>query len=106
MWMPRAADTHGATASADAIAVTVGNNQPPIVALTEPFRGQVYQAPGDIQISADPTETSATIARVDFYGDGILLGSATAAPYTILWSGVAGGSHTVTAIARDSAGLS
>ena len=106
MLTAKATDTHGATASTAAIAITVGNNQPPIVALTEPFRGQVYQAPGDIQISANPTETSATIARVDFYGDDILLGSATAAPYTILWSGVAVGSHTVTAIARDSGGLS
>jgi hypothetical protein len=88
------------------IAITVGNNPPPVVALSEPFPGQVYQAPGEIQISANPTETSGTIARVDFYGDGVLLGSATAAPYMMLWSGVAVGSHTVTATARDSAGLS
>jgi len=103
--MAKATDTHGATANTAAIAITVGNNQPPVVALTEPFPGQVYQAPGDIQISANPTGTSGTIARVDFYGDGVQLGNATAAPYTILWRGVAVGSHTVTATARDSAGL-
>ena len=102
--MAKATDTRGATANTAAIAITVGNNQPPVVALTEPFPGQVYQAPGDIQISANPTGTG-TIARVDFYGDGVQLGSATAAPYTILWRGVAVGSHTVTATARDSAGL-
>jgi hypothetical protein len=103
--MAKATDTRGATANTAAIAITVGNNQPPVVALTEPFPGQVYQAPGDIQISANPTGTSGTIARVDFYGDGVQLGNATAAPYTILWRGVAVGSHTVTATARDSAGL-
>ncbi|MEP6636458.1 MAG: Ig-like domain-containing protein, partial [Acidobacteriota bacterium] len=94
--------TDGANATSPTVNVTVSDLA---VVLTEPYAGQVYQAPGDIRISANPTETAGTIARVDFYGDGVLRGSATVAPYSFLWSGVAAGAHTVSATARDSGGL-
>ena len=44
------------------------------------------------------------VAQVDFYGDGVLLGSRTAAPYIHLWKGVGPGRHAVSARVRDAAG--
>ncbi len=77
-----------------------------VVALAEPFAGQMYQAPADIRITANPTETGAAVAQVDFYGDGALLGSRAAPPYSFVWTGVAAGAHTVSAKARDTNGFS
>ena len=94
--------TDGTNATSPTVNVTVSDLT---VVLTEPFAGQVYQAPGDIRISANPTETTGTIVQVNFFGDGVLLGSATVAPYSVLWSGVATGAHAVSATARDSNGL-
>ena len=95
--------TDGTNATSPTVNITVGDLA---VVLTEPYAGQVYQAPGDIRISANLTETSGTIVQIDFYGDGVLLGSATAAPYSFLWSGVSAGARTVSATARDSGGFS
>ena len=54
---------------------------------------------------SNPSEPGGTITQVDFYGDGVLLGSRTTPPYTYLWSGVGAGTHTVSATARDAASL-
>jgi regulation of enolase protein 1 (concanavalin A-like superfamily) len=45
------------------------------------------------------------VARVDFYANGALVGSATASPHTYSWSNVAAGSYSITAVATDTAGL-
>ena len=74
------------------------------VNLTEPYAGQLYQAPADIRMTAVPTETGATIARVDFYGDGGLLGSATTLPYSFVWHNAAEGAHSLRAHVVDSNG--
>lgn len=75
------------------------------VTVVEPYAGQVHYAPAGIRIVADAVAGAGTIDRVDFYGDGVLLGSRTAAPYQFLWTGVAAGTHTVSARVRDAAGV-
>ena len=99
----KATATDGFSVTSAAVNVEVSDLA---VTLAEPFSGQAYQPPADIRITANPTETSGTIAQVEFYGDGALLGSRTAAPYTFVWSGVAVGSHTVSARAKDGGGYS
>lgn len=74
------------------------------VAVVEPYPGQVHYAPADIRIMADGVAGSGTVDRVDFYGDGVLLGSRNAAPYVLLWTGVPAGTHTVSARVRDASG--
>ncbi len=95
--------TDDESATSSAVNILVGDLA---VGLVEPLAGQVYQAPGDVRITANPSETGGTIARVDFYGDGVLLGSRTSAPYTFLWSEVSSGTHTVAVTVRDAAALS
>ncbi len=80
------------------VAITVTDLK---VTISEPYTGQVYQAPGIIRIVAQPTETVGSIAQVDFLGDGALLGSVTIPPYVYIWTGVSVGSHTIIARARD-----
>jgi hypothetical protein len=78
----------GSTATSANVSVSVVDFK---VALVEPFAGQVFQSPGDVRITANPSEPGGTITQVDFYGDGVLLGSRTTPPYTFLWSGVGAG---------------
>ena len=102
MLSAKAIATDGSGVTAPTVAISVSDLG---VELIEPFAGQNYLAPGDIRITANPSETGGTITAVDFYGDGVLLGSRATAPYTYLWRGVGAGSHTVAAAVRDSAGL-
>ena len=92
----------GASVTSASVNITVSDLA---VNLTEPYAGQVYQGPGQIRITANPSESGGSIARADFYGDGVLLGSRTSAPYDALWSPVATGAHNVKVLVRDEAGL-
>jgi Big-like domain-containing protein/VCBS repeat protein/glucodextranase-like protein/putative Ig domain-containing protein len=92
----------GTNAVSSAVSITVSDLA---VVLTEPFGGRIFQSPGEIRISAVPAETGGSIAQVDFYGDGALLGTRSIGPYVWVWNGVTAGSHTITARARNATGL-
>jgi hypothetical protein len=72
--------------------------------LLEPYPGQVYQTPAMIRITPSVTATIGTIARVDFYKDGAVIGSSTTAPYSYLLINPAAGTHTVGAVVHSGAG--
>ncbi len=74
------------------------------VAIVEPYAGQVHYSPGDVRIMASAAAGTGAVAQVDFYADGVLLGSATTAPYIHLWTGATIGVHTVSARASNGAG--
>jgi hypothetical protein len=97
----RAFATDGSSKSMLPIHIAVASLSVDVV---EPYAGQVYLAPGDVRIMADPKLGTGDVAQVDFYGDGVLLGSRSAVPYVFLWAGVGTGSHVVSARVRDSGG--
>lgn len=76
------------------------------VTLTAPTSGASFVAPADINLVADATVDEAAIAKVDFYDGATLLGSDTTAPYSYSWTGAPVGTHTLTARATDSLGVS
>jgi len=49
-------------------------------------------------------DTDGTIAQVEFFHGTTLIGTATAAPYRVLWNGVPAGSYSLTASATDNQG--
>jgi predicted phage tail protein len=101
-----ARDAGGLTKQSAAVSVTVsGANQPPTVSLTAPATGASFVAPASITISANASDPENQLSRVDFYNGSTLLGSDTSAPYSFAWSNVAAGTYSLTAIARDAAGL-
>jgi hypothetical protein len=75
----------------------------PLVAITAPAPAATFTAPATIAIQASASEAGGTIARVDFYQGGVLIGSASAAPYVISWYPVPAGSYLLTAVATDGA---
>jgi hypothetical protein len=88
------------------VTVAAAANRPPTVSLTAPTGGANYTAPASINLAAHATDTDGSIASVSFYEGANLLGTVTASPYTFNWSGVRAGTYSLTAMARDNAGMS
>jgi Big-like domain-containing protein len=101
--------TLGLTFTSNPVTVTVNNapppdTTPPNVTIASPANGATVS--GTITISANASD-NVGVAGVRFHLDGASLGAEdTSAPYAGSWNtaGVANGSHTLTAIARDAAG--
>ncbi len=92
----------------DTVSVSSGGGGPvnlaPSTALTAPSDGAFFSAPANVALTATASDPDGSIARVDFFGDGLLVGSDTTSPYQATWTGVAAGSHTLGAVATDDQG--
>jgi hypothetical protein len=99
-----ATDNEAATATSQPVSVTVGAtaNKPPTVSISATSAS--YTAPATIAISASAADPDGSVARVDFYSNGQVVGSDAASPFSITWSGVAAGTYSLTAVATDNAG--
>ncbi len=77
----------------------------PIVSIVSPSSGSSVS--GIVNISVSATDNVA-VSQVSVNVDGSLLANSSTAPYNFSWntSGVASGTHTITATARDAAGNS
>lgn len=98
----RATDDLGAVTSSGTVTLTV--NAPPTVSLTSPAGNSTFTAPATIPISAQVADTDGTIARVEFYNGGNLIGALTTPPFDINWLLVPAGSYNLTARATDNLG--
>jgi len=102
-------DNAGNWTTSAPITMTVGSsgtlsNQPPVVSLTAPTSGATFTAPASITLGATASDVDGTIARVDFYANGTLIGTDTSSPYSFSWTNVAAANYALTAVARDNAG--
>jgi regulation of enolase protein 1 (concanavalin A-like superfamily) len=99
-------DNDGAATTSDLRSVSVRPpfNPRPTVALTSPTNGATFNAPATVTVSADASDINGSITRVDFYAGSTLIGSSSAAPYSVTWSSVAAGTYTLTAVATDNGG--
>ena len=110
-----AAGSHSVTATAvdngspalstvsTAVAFTIGatGNTPPTVALTSPTNGQTFTPGAAVPLAATASDPSGAVIRVEFRIDGTLVSSDTTSPYSFNATGLAAGSHTITATAFD-----
>ena len=98
-------DSRGARTSSGAIRITVisQQNSAPQIRLTSPDNGSFFQAPAQINLSADTT-APAGIARVEFFQNGATLGAKNGAPYSFSWNDVPAGDYTVRAVVTDRTG--
>ncbi|MGH8746240.1 MAG: Ig-like domain-containing protein, partial [Burkholderiales bacterium] len=84
--------------------VSAGDTTPPTVSISSPASGA--SVGGTFTVSASASD-DVGVAGVQFQLDGANLGTeVSAAPYSLAWdtSTASGGSHTLTAVARDTAG--
>lgn len=101
----RATDNLGVTTTAAPIAITVASpNQPPSVTLTTPAEGATFLSGENITISATATDDG-SVAKVEFFTNGTLVGTDATAPYSLTLT-LPAGSHSLTAKAADNVGTS
>jgi len=100
----RATDNASAATTSGPVNVAVLSNSLPTVSITAPTSGATYRAPASITVTATAVDSDGTVARVDFYANQTLIGSASAAPYNITWSSVQAGNYAITAVATDNLG--
>lgn len=70
----------------------------------QPSSNQVWTAGSAVPLAATVTTFGRPIERVDFVANGVVIGSASSAPYGILWQNELTGAYTVTAVAVDATG--
>src|SRR5206468_8624119 len=81
---------------ADNLKVTVPAapaNQRPSVALTTPVSGASFMAPASIVVTASASDPENRLDRVELYAGATLLGSRTAAPFSVTWTSVPTGTY-------------
>ncbi len=77
----------------------------PTVAITNPASGVYFVAPANISIAADAEVSSGTVTNVQFYANGVSVGSAQTAPFGITANNLTAGAYALTAVAT-AAGVS
>lgn len=78
-------------------------NTPPQVLLTVP-NGSRFVAGADVTVAATAADTDGTVSKVEFYRGTTLMGTDTAGPYSVVWSGAVKGTYNLTAKATDNKG--
>lgn len=103
----RAYDNNGASTLSSGININVTSNPPPAVAITSPANGALFTAPAVVNISANATDPNGTVDSVQFFVNGVYVGSdiTPPTPFTFAWTSVIG-SASLTARAWDNNGAS
>lgn len=102
-----ATDDKGA-ATEQAVTITVvdatSENLPPVTAILLPINDSVVTAGDTVNISAEASDSDVgdSIAKVEFYVDGILIATDTSAPYSANWQASTPGAHQIQSRAYDS----
>jgi uncharacterized repeat protein (TIGR01451 family) len=79
-------------------------NAAPAVNITSPALASVFVGPAIISLNATASDTDGSVSKVDFYGDGELIGTGTATSpdqYSLVWNNVSFGPHSLIAVATD-----
>ena len=103
-----AKDSSGNTLTSAPVIVIISKsgNKPPTTSITLPLNNATFLTPASIAINAIATDSGVAIYKVDFYENGVLLGTSTTSPYTYTWVGAPAGNYSLTVIATNTAGLS
>jgi uncharacterized repeat protein (TIGR01451 family) len=82
-------------------------NQTPAVSITSPVVGSLFAGPANISITASASDADGTVSGVEFFDNGVSIGTGTAAgsnQYEFAWSNVAFGGHAIVAQVTDNLG--
>ncbi len=97
--LAKAFDNLSATTTCASRTISVAANAPTCVIVT-PKPATIFTLPKDITIAADAIATgSNSISYVNFYSNGVLLGTVSASPYIFVWKTATAGTWNITATA-------
>jgi RHS repeat-associated protein len=80
------------------------SNVAPTVSISAPAANALFHAPASINIETTVADGDGTVAQVEFFANGSLIGMATSAPFSFNWTNVAAGAYSLAARATDNAG--
>jgi hypothetical protein len=80
-------------------------NVAPTINITSPASGEMFAAGDNITIETNASDPDGTVAKVEFYANGVKLGEVTTGPFNFTWNNVPAGNHVLTAVATDNEGL-
>src|SRR5439155_7915916 len=83
---------------------TIIRNQFPTVAINSPTNGEFFLGPPSVTIEARASDEDGTVAKVEFFADGVKVGETTNSPPGFNWDNPPVGPHVLTAIAIDDQG--
>ena len=84
--------------------ITGPTNVPPTVSLSSPANGSTFVTPANVTVTATASDSDGGIQSVSFFANGSLIGTSTAAPYSVGWSVTSAGLYSLTAVATDTFG--
>jgi hypothetical protein len=94
-------DNLGDKVSSQTITVNVVPEPPPIVTITSPTTGSIVPVGSSVTVTATANSPNGTIQSVQFYQNGISIGTSSAQPYSASFSPSSTGVYSITAIATD-----
>jgi ELWxxDGT repeat protein len=77
----------------------------PTLTFTSPVGGALYTTPATVDIGVQAQDADGTVAKVEFYVAGVLIGQDLTAPYTYQWTNVPEGDYRIEARATDNEGF-
>jgi hypothetical protein len=77
---------------------------PPTLTITSPTTGSTVTTGSSVTLTANASSLSGTIASVEFFENGIAIGTVNTPPYSVSFTPLSAGLYTFTAIATDGAG--
>ena len=102
----QATDDSGNITTSSSITVTVGGNHAPLVSITSPTVGAGVQVGTPVSIAATASDSDGVVSKVDFYANGLLIGTKVSPPYTASWTPPAEGVFHLIAVATDNGNTS
>jgi VCBS repeat-containing protein len=79
-------------------------NAPPTITETSPANGSIVTLGMAVPISFTASDFDGSIAKVDAYVDGVLIGTDPSSPYSFGYTPTTTGTHTITGVATDDSG--
>lgn len=98
----KAIDDKGAVTTSQNVNIFV--NALPKVEITSPGDNSSFNAPANIRITANASDSDGSIAKVEFFEGANKLGEVFSAPYIFDWNNVSVGSYVLTAKTTDNNG--
>ncbi len=83
----------------------LSSNLPPFVALSSPATGAMFVAGAPIGLAANATDPDGSVAKVEFFANGVKLGEDTTTPFAFSWPNSAAGDYSLSAIATDDSSI-
>ena len=101
-----ASDDLGTMATSTPVTVSVANDVPPTVTVTNPPDGAVLSTPATIALAATAADVDGSVTNVQFFQGTASLGNVTSSPYGVTVNNLGAGDYTFSAVATDNGGLS